>query len=290
MEFCSQELNRHQVLLLLWTTIVDSSELFPSGSNAFVAVGTNMLKPSATQIRKESKHRLRPNREKRNKVASMVKVTARVNQKAESSCSFCGSKHRITSCKQRKFLQQVATEYILGANESGLSNLMRCMEHDNIFNSPSEVGNLFSLLGTGKGKHVFIHHVWSAMQQDICRLTDLSFEISFINRRGCSEEERHQITGQGFNEIISNLNSMQAEKKFVCDGSQKLQVSNLPQMLPYGRNYQSSLPPFAVHHAQLPVHFNNDHFYQDTRCIFLKMLPLIGLAPKSCEIFNPRHF
>ena len=94
------------------------------------------------------------------------------------------------------------------------------MEHDKPFNIPSEVGNLLSSLGTGKGKHVFIHHVWSAMQHDICRLTDMSFEISFINSRGCSEKERYQITGQGFNEIISNLNSMQAKKKFVYNGTQ----------------------------------------------------------------------
>ena len=247
------------------SSIIDrhKSSFLPK-SNAFVAVGTNMLKPSATQIRKESKHRLRPNREKRNKGQSMVKgTTARVNHKAQSSCSFCGNQHRITSCKQRKLLQQVATEYLLGANESGLSNLIRRMEHDKPFNSPSEVGNLLSSLGTGKGKHVFIHHVWSAMQQDICRLTDMSFEISFINSRGCTEEERHQITGQGFNEIISNLNSMQARKKFVYYGTQKLPAANISQMLPYGRNYQASFPPFALYPAQLPVHFNNDPFFQD---------------------------
>ena len=179
----------------------------------------------------------------------MVKgTTARVNHKGQSSCSFCGNQHRITSCKQRKLLQQVATEYLLGVNESGLSNLICRMEHDKPFNSTSEVGNLLSLLGTGKEKHVFIHHVWSAMQQDICRLTDMSFEISFINSRGCTEEERHQITGQGFNEIISNLNSMQARKKFVYDGTQKLSASNISQMLPYGRNYQASFPPLCIFH------------------------------------------
>ena len=74
-------------------------------------------------------NRLKPNREKSiNKAKStIVKTTARITKRVQGSCSFCGSKekgHRITSCKQRKQLQQVAVEYTLGANENGLKNLI----------------------------------------------------------------------------------------------------------------------------------------------------------------------
>ena len=96
---------------------------------------------------------------KRIKGQSVVKcTTARVNQKAQSSYYLCGNQHRISSSKQSKVLQQSTTEHLLGANESGLSNLIHHMDHGKPFNSPSDVGNLLSSLGTGKGKHIFMNH------------------------------------------------------------------------------------------------------------------------------------
>ena len=50
------------------------------------------------------------------------------------------------------------------------------------------------------------------------RIRDMCFETSFLNKLGCVEDYRYQITGQCFNDMLSNLNSLQS-KRFVCDAT-----------------------------------------------------------------------
>jgi hypothetical protein len=93
------------------------------------------------------------------------------------------------------------------------------MEHDLPFQQPSNVGNLLTNMTKGRGKHVFIHNVWApTLHIQSMRIQDMCFEISFISKQGKLEDQSHQMTGKCFNEVMSNLNSLQ-KINFVYDGT-----------------------------------------------------------------------
>ena len=146
---------------------------------------------------------------------------ARKNTRSSPACSFCTSKEKgdnIKNCKKRKELCIKSCEYSLGVNEHGFDHLRRRLEHDQPFKKPLRVGNLLSSLSTGKGRHIFIHNVWSDSSHQNRTMRDMCFEISFINKLGCIDSDHYQITGQCLNEMISSLNTLQT-KKIVYDGT-----------------------------------------------------------------------
>ena len=76
---------------------------------------------------------------------------------------------------------------------------------------PTLVGNLLINVPSSKGKHTHIHHAWSNNAHVGMRIRDMCFEISFLNKLGCVEDSRYQITGQCFNDMLSILNSFQSK-------------------------------------------------------------------------------
>ena len=86
--------------------------------------------------------------------------------------------------------------------------MLRRFEYDESFNTPSVVVNLITNISSGKGNNVYIYHVWSNNIYVCMRIRDMCFEIYFSRKLGHVEDTRYQITGQFFNQIMSNLNSL----------------------------------------------------------------------------------
>lgn len=216
------------------------TELIHAHKNSFLP-SQNAFIPSSKRSndsRKSShsnhsnKKRLKPMREEHRKKSSNSTCSAKkspstlvaqINTKAIKQCSFCGSREsgdNFGNCKRRKELQNTAVEYPFCATEHGFDWLLRRFEHDQPFMTPNVVGNLLTNMSSAKGKHVYIHHVWSTNIHIGMSIRDMCFEISFLNKLGCVDSTRYQITGQCFNEILSNLNSLQS-KRFVYDATKE---------------------------------------------------------------------
>ena len=136
-------------------------------------------------------------------------------------------------------------------------------EHDKPFNRPNLIGNLLHNVPSSKGKHAYIHHVWSNNMHVGMRIPYVCFEISFLNKLGCVEDSRYQITGQYFNDMLSNLNILQS-KKFVHDATKgnhiqsSRTIDNVSQnSLPLIGRHVGNDDPMGTHDRPLRNHPNN---------------------------------
>ena len=103
-------------------------------------------------------------------------------------------------------------------------------------------------MSTGKGRHIFIHNVWSDSLNPNMTMRDMCFEISFINKLGSIDSDHYQVTGQCLSEMTSSLNALQT-KKFVYDGTinECMTLSNNEQI-----HTSQSLPNHNQQHLFAP--------------------------------------
>lgn len=168
--------------------------------------------PSETMIRRQSKKRLMPRKER---VMRLNAKKVLVNTKEESSCGYCSGKgHRYTNCTIRKGLAAKGAQYIVTREESQNEGSWLCnrLEHSAIIEYyDAKKGNIARNVNN-KGRGVFIHNVYlQNCQQPLAGYTPISslaVEVSFLSI-GTGEEistkERMLIHGELLNTLFHKL-------------------------------------------------------------------------------------
>lgn len=257
--------NAESLLTNMVSVVQAHKHAFLPQTNVFNAIQTstekqtlrpNVLVPQKYMLDNQVQTRLVSRREqvKRRKIND---VTTRVIEKSHGACSFCGGRqkgHKITNCTKRKLLSSSSQEYKLSNKNSEFDHLRRRIESDIPLVCPSDTVNLLQYLPCAKARHIFIHNVWSDTASLTRCLSNLCYEISIINKVGLREEERHQINGQCFVQIVSNMNST-AKPSFIYDGTDVVTVNtSLSQqtlLLSQQSSYCMNRDPEGIHEMNM---------------------------------------
>ena len=149
-----------------------------------------------------------------------------INKKIVSSCGFCGSTQsgeNISNCVKRMQYRREFCEYIVSKTDKGnvhLSNRLR-----NNLPIPSKEypqSTVYFSVARNKGKHVVIHNVWlkqTAHQQITPKqMSNMLFEISYINKQGDIETNKRTICGEEFESMIHAM-KFRTKKTFIYDAT-----------------------------------------------------------------------
>ena len=129
------------------------------------------------------------------------------------SCKFCGSTEqgeRISSCKKRAHLQGFSTEYIMGTSQNGLTNFVKKIEYNTMFESQNTIPESYLTIGeNSKSRHFFIHKVWKMPM--MCNelyvpIDNVIFQFSYITKFGEIDEKKSFIRGKALHSMLVACN------------------------------------------------------------------------------------
>ena len=104
----------------------------------------------------------------------------------------------------------------------------------------------------------------------------MNFQVSIITKIGTVDEVLHQITGQCFYELISYLNSITRQKKFVYDGT------IATKRIPSGNQ--------KVHNLQSIRYYNNadSHATQHVNSLFVHNDSMFSQLSQQSQLSQPQ--
>ena len=142
------------------------------------------------------------------------------------SCGFCGSTQsgeNISNCSKLMQYKRQYCEYILSKSDNGYVHLKNRLQNNLPLNRNDYPNNIVSMsMESNKGKHIVISNIWlkrlSRPQTGPKQISDMLFEISYINRQGDIEKGKHIICGE---ELESAIHIMKIRKKkyFIYDAT-----------------------------------------------------------------------
>ena len=148
-----------------------------------------------------------------------------MNKKITLSCGFCGSNEggeNISNCKKRDKYQKLYYEYVISKTDHGVKHLTTRFQHNVLLSNKQPIPqNVVSLsAGTNKGKHIVIFNVWlkNQLQTKSQLISNMLFEISYINKQGDIEELKRVICGEEF-ESMMHVMKTRHKKTFIYDAT-----------------------------------------------------------------------
>ena len=233
-----------KVLSLTRDIVMQYQSVFNARNDAFNNGLTQsqpvVAKPSASNIRPESKQRLKRKRESSSqalankkqllKVASLpglvLGVVANEKQKLKKSCGFCGEKahHTTLKCPRRQSLQTKGQEYDVSK-----------VSHSKMFTSRVELSmpivgtfdvttsHIDTLDNTQLSQHIRLHSVYSTQHYNVgrkCNVNELYYRVTLIASNGLPDPRctNKVFDGHLMNKWIAKVGSgIKVKSKFIYD-------------------------------------------------------------------------
>ena len=131
-----------------------------------------------------------------------------------SSCDFCGSNQRgenISNCNKRTQYRKEYYEYIVSKIDKGNIHLINCLQNNLPLCTENYLENIVSMSdGSNRGKHIVISNVWLKRHNQTQfmpkQISNMLFEISYINKQGDIELLRRTVCGEEFESMIHVMN------------------------------------------------------------------------------------
>ena len=236
------------------------------------------IEGSQTQLRKQKRLRITSNREKflrknKNNTIQCIETSEIINdgmhsslfinKKHASSCGFCGSNQsgeNISNCAKRMKYRREYCEYIISRGEKGNVHLVNRLQNNLQFSSNEYPDSIISTTaGSRKGKHIVIFNIWIKREcQQVMspkRISDMIFEISYIDKQGEIESIRRSLCGEEFECMISIMKG-QSKKTFIYDAT----TTECNNMLHHDTSFsQNSMNSFNSNNFTLQ-NFSQIHF------------------------------
>ena len=248
---------------------------------------------SDTQLRKQKIMRITSNREKfskknRQKSVECIKTSHIlnngtdssyfINRKITSSCGFCGSNQsgeNISNCEKRMRYRREYCEYIISREDKGNIHLINRLQNNLQISSKEYPDSTISTTAVShRGKHVVIFNIWLKKESQLLmgpkRISDMLFEISYINKQGEVETVRCTVCGEQFESMISMM-KCKRKKTFIYDatmteGNTFLQGNSFSQNSIHSLNSTNfNLQNFSQIHFGRYTNINNSQNYS-TNC------------------------
>ena len=97
--------------------------------------------------------------------------------------------------------------------------------------------------GSRKGKHIVIFNIWMKKEAQPLmgpkRISDMLFEISYIDKQGEIETFRQTVCGEEFESMISIM-KFQSKKTFIYDAT-KTECNTFQQQMSFSQNSEHSV-------------------------------------------------
>ena len=226
-------INKHK------NSFLPSRGAFKSPDNYSTRATGKILEGWECQLRKQKRMRITSNREKRykrniNKPIECVETpeichkgkTASyfINRKSLTSCGFCGSNEtgeNISNCQKRMQYQRKYCEFIVSKTDKGYVHLMNRLQNNIPVPMKEYPDHTVSTVARShRGKHIVIFNIWMNRQsQTQARprlMSDMLFEIGYIDKQGEIEPCTRTIRGEEFESMISAM-KFRSKKTFIYD-------------------------------------------------------------------------
>jgi len=220
---------------------------FQMTSNDVINQNKLIMDGTQTQMRKQKRMRITSNKEKYTKKNAKghpqcFKIGKAlnegfdplciINKKMISSCGFCGSNksgENISNCEKRIKYRKEYTEYIISKTDNGNKHLICHLQNNVLLSSKKYPDNIVSLsAASNRGKHIIIFNVW--LKQHVQRmnnsLSNLLFEISYIDKQGEIETTRRTVCGDEFESII-HVMKYRSKRSFIYDATLRENITNV---------------------------------------------------------------
>lgn len=198
-----------------------------------------VMESTLTQRRKQKRMRIISNKEKfarktlnRNVQCNIIQgntidndtTPCIINKKIALSCGFCGSNEggeNISNCRKRDNYRRLYYEYVISKTDHGVKHLTTRFQHNIPLSDKPVPQNIVSMsANANKGKHIVIFNVWLKNQLQMNRqlMSNMFFEISYINKQGDIETSKRTICGEEFESMMHVMKTRQ-KKTFIYDAT-----------------------------------------------------------------------